>query len=492
MPSQTSALVTLYGGTQDSQSSPSSASASLSDGGSSANASANASGQVRASSSSSGQPTITNATASAFFNSDYRIAGASGGVPSIQFNFQLSGSLNANSDDTPLGFGGASVAFSAVHLSYGLNSSSLISNSSASLSVLKGVPLFTQKGFESASAGVKTIVTPRLTVSGQAKVQVTSEDVVSLGLDVKLEGIPQEYDFPLLASTLANAVNRIGLPRLNIAPGVSAGISFDVQNIFKTTIPFQVTPTGGGRISYSLATTSSALKDGSGTANYSNTLVLESVTVPKGFNPTGLKIVFDSGFEQRIYSDVAGQVVSGGASEDQLVGSALDDRLNGGDGHDRLSGLASDDTLIGGSGNDNLSGGDGNDTLFGEAGDDWLVGNLGADTLTGDAGSDRFVFDSGRRFKSSLGVDQITDFQSGIDQIVLDRTTFSKIQRVSFQSVRNLSQAKRSRAFVVYVRKTGSLFYNQNQTERGFGAGGEFARLQGGLPLKAQDFAIIS
>lgn len=56
----------------------------------------------------------------------------------------------------------------------------------------------------------------------------------------------------------------------------------------------------------------------------------------------------------------------------------------------------------------------GRDTLTGTAGDDVIAGGIGADTLTGGAGADQFVFTSLRD-----GVDTITDFQPGIDRIVL-------------------------------------------------------------------------
>ena len=56
----------------------------------------------------------------------------------------------------------------------------------------------------------------------------------------------------------------------------------------------------------------------------------------------------------------------------------------------------------------------GRDTLIGTPGDDVITGGIGADTLTGGAGTDQFVFTSLRD-----GVDTITDFQPGVDRIVL-------------------------------------------------------------------------
>ncbi|UCV30433.1 type I secretion C-terminal target domain-containing protein [Ferribacterium limneticum] len=56
----------------------------------------------------------------------------------------------------------------------------------------------------------------------------------------------------------------------------------------------------------------------------------------------------------------------------------------------------------------------GRDSLVGTAGDDVITGGIGSDTLTGGGGADQFVFTSLRD-----GIDTITDFQPGIDRIVL-------------------------------------------------------------------------
>lgn len=56
----------------------------------------------------------------------------------------------------------------------------------------------------------------------------------------------------------------------------------------------------------------------------------------------------------------------------------------------------------------------GRDTLTGTPGDDVITGGIGSDTLTGGAGADQFVFTSLRD-----GIDTITDFQPGVDRIVL-------------------------------------------------------------------------
>jgi Ca2+-binding RTX toxin-like protein len=93
--------------------------------------------------------------------------------------------------------------------------------------------------------------------------------------------------------------------------------------------------------------------------------------------------------------------------------TAGDDTLIGTDAGDLIRGGAGDDLLNGRNGNDTLRGNWGNDTLIGGLGDDILFGGLGNDVLTGSAGSDRFLLAAVR------GSDTITDFESGVDSLVL-------------------------------------------------------------------------
>ncbi|HWD29314.1 MAG TPA: calcium-binding protein, partial [Rhizomicrobium sp.] len=69
--------------------------------------------------------------------------------------------------------------------------------------------------------------------------------------------------------------------------------------------------------------------------------------------------------------------------------------------------------FLGSAFNDTLVGDDHNNTLVGNDGNDVLNGSMGNDTLTGGTGADTFVFLHGD------GVDTITDFAHGVDQISL-------------------------------------------------------------------------
>ena len=120
-----------------------------------------------------------------------------------------------------------------------------------------------------------------------------------------------------------------------------------------------------------------------------------------------------SGLVNVTVDPVVGTVQNGTNGNDTLTGNGGNDFLNGRNGNDSLIGNAGNDILIGGNGKDFLVGSAGDDLLNGDNGTDTLRGGLGNDTLTGGNRQDIFVFASGE------GIDTITDFQLGTDQIGL-------------------------------------------------------------------------
>ena len=171
--------------------------------------------------------------------------------------------------------------------------------------------------------------------------------------------------------------------------------------------------------------------------------------------------------------------LSGDAGADLLQGNLGADWLSGGEGNDILDGGAGADDLDGGTGNDVLLGGTGNDSLAGGDGLDTLTGGAGDDNLAGGAGADRFVLNS------LTGTDTITDFESGIDKIAVNKSVFTGITTAASSTSRTVEAL--GPAFA-YDLESGQLTYDAD------GAGGSdpavVAQLQAGQALAA-DFLII-
>lgn len=122
-------------------------------------------------------------------------------------------------------------------------------------------------------------------------------------------------------------------------------------------------------------------------------------------------------------NDSTGRITFGNAGNDRIIGGAGNDTIAGGRNDDIIEANAGDniffgnlnnDVITGGSGSDTIFSGQGNDEVNGGAGNDILSGDRGLDTLTGGGGADQFVLPS-----SGANRDVITDFQLGVDKIVL-------------------------------------------------------------------------
>lgn len=131
--------------------------------------------------------------------------------------------------------------------------------------------------------------------------------------------------------------------------------------------------------------------------------------------------------------------IDAGDGNDNIRGGNGSDTLVGGDGNDFLSGNLSSDSLVGGVGNDTLLGGRSGDSLVGGTGEDLLRGQSGADTLSGGEGND--TVDGGEGddllsggagkdtfvFSGYSGHDVISDFDSYLDQILIDGNIFDNV-----------------------------------------------------------------
>ncbi len=185
--------------------------------------------------------------------------------------------------------------------------------------------------------------------------------------------------------------------------------------------------------------------------------------------------VLPVGLDDVTLTGIAGNAVVGGsASANHFIGNSGTNVLNGGGGNDTLEGGRGDDFLYGGAGDDTLDGGAGADLMDGGAGfdtyivsssrdhvvegalggfdevevfapryamdanveaaeihndagavvtgnalDNTIISGVGADTLQGGGGADEF------HFRSTLAVDEILDFQHGLDHLVLEGSDFT-------------------------------------------------------------------
>ena len=235
---------------------------------------------------------------------------------------------------------------------------------------------------------------------------------------------------------------------------------------------------------------------------------------------------------------------------DTLYGFGGDDRLYGHGGNDYLVGGAGDDFLDGGTNYDQLDGGAGNDTyvvdhlsdfvvervdggtdtvvssvdyslsldienltlaggaitgvgnyrdniLTGNAagnrldagyGNDVLDGGQGGDTLIGGGGADLFAFTTA---PGTGNVDQILDFEAGVDRIGLDNAVFAGLADGALDPAAFVlgSAAQDADDRVIYDAATGAVMFDADGL--GGAAAVTFAYMTPGLPLAASDFTVI-
>ncbi len=126
------------------------------------------------------------------------------------------------------------------------------------------------------------------------------------------------------------------------------------------------------------------------------------------------------------------------------------------------------------------------------------MGGLGDDILTGGVGNDKYLFQSNGVFTTGLGVDYITEFEAGQDQIVLSKTTFNAVTNAVGQALTDFAVVtddefvNASNARIVFSQSSGSLFYNQDGNLLGAATVFEFARLGNpDITLSSSDFSLI-
>ena len=175
--------------------------------------------------------------------------------------------------------------------------------------------------------------------------------------------------------------------------------------------------------------------------------------------------------EDSLWGVQGNDIAFGGDSKDRLWGESGDDILIGDDGDDLIYGGAGNDYLLGGSGRDSLwgdagrdilNGGGGDDLLFGGAGSDIIFGGEGNDIILGGGGADRFQFSN----LINQGIDRLTDFQSGIDKIIISALGFGGgLQAGTLVTAEQFLETTNSTAItinqrLIYDSTTGGLFFD--------------------------------
>lgn len=135
-----------------------------------------------------------------------------------------------------------------------------------------------------------------------------------------------------------------------------------------------------------------------------------------------------------------------------------------------------------------ITGNDVGQTIIGNYGNNILDGKGGNDTLRGLGAADTFSF------TTALGadnVDQIADFESGIDTIALSQATFDALApgELDPEALAIGSAATESDDRIVYDPTTGNLSYDADGS--GDGAAVLFAKLAGAPQLTSTDFIVI-
>jgi hypothetical protein len=170
--------------------------------------------------------------------------------------------------------------------------------------------------------------------------------------------------------------------------------------------------------------------------------------------------------------------LQGGTAKIDATGNALDNTLKGNFG---------DNVLMGMDGNDSISGSDGQDTLIGGAGHDWLAGGNDADLFELGAWSS-YTLVSGKAVSTSS--DTITDFQSGVDQLVINDIDYAAVGTGALNPLYfvNGAAATIAHAQFVYDQAHKALYFDSDGT--GAAKMVKIADVSNAAPISASDFFV--
>ncbi|MBM1169814.1 calcium-binding protein [Microvirga arabica] len=137
----------------------------------------------------------------------------------------------------------------------------------------------------------------------------------------------------------------------------------------------------------------------------------------------------------------------------------------------------------------------GRTTIKAGSGNDKIYGGLGNDSLWGQSGRDIFVFDT--RPNKSTNVDRVYDFRSKDDSIYLDNKYFTNLGSGTATKPKKFKAdmfvagktAQDAEDRIVYDRKTGALYYDQDGT--GSKAQVKIATIGNKAKLSYHDFFVV-
>jgi Ca2+-binding RTX toxin-like protein len=214
---------------------------------------------------------------------------------------------------------------------------------------------------------------------------------------------------------------------------------------------------------------------------------------------SGVNKLSGGGGNDTLDGGAGGDRLHGGTGDDHYLVDDLDDRAIefDGEGHDdvqssvsySLAGQFIEDLTLTGGAAINATGNTLDNALTGNGAANKLVGGLGNDTLTGGGGADSFYFHTAL---GATNVDTITDFEVGVDKIMLDRAVFHAIANGPLAGFAFYigAAAHDANDRIVYDSATGKLYYDADGN--GVGAAVHFATLDTGLSLQASDFIAYS
>jgi serralysin len=130
----------------------------------------------------------------------------------------------------------------------------------------------------------------------------------------------------------------------------------------------------------------------------------------------------------------------------------------------------------------------GNDVIIGGAGDDTLVGGAGNDVLTGSLGRDTFHLNA-----PGQGIDQITDFAPGVDQLRISASDFGDFQNAGVLEASRFAIGVAGRSplhRIIYNPLSGDLLYDANGAGDGVNAV-QIAILPRNLLLTRADILVV-